>query len=116
MIQNLTADYQEVLGKNRISVVKTYATWCGPCKLFKGHFSRWSENYKVYNDTEIRYYEVNSDEVPQFIREYKAKYLPSTLFFVYGVHVFTIKGITRSKVFEEILTKALEIKYTVKGN
>lgn len=107
-------DYKTELGKNRISVVKVHANWCGPCKLLKSHYNRWSDNYKVYNDTEIKYYELDNDKNKKFIEEYKVKHLPSMLFFVYGVHVFTIRGMTRAKIFEGILQKTLDIKFEIK--
>jgi len=40
--------------------------------------------------------------------------LPSVLFFVYGVLVYKIQGITRSAIFEEILDKTLKVPFSIK--
>jgi len=106
--------YEDELSKNRLSVVKVYATWCGPCKLLKPHFNKWSDNFGVYNDTDIKYYEINNDENKKFIKKYEISHLPSIMFFVYGVHVFTIKGMTRSSVFEKILGLSFGVDFEIK--
>lgn len=115
MIETLTDDnFEDLLQKNRVSVVKVQADWCGPCKLLKPHFLRWTKNYYVYNDTRIKYYEINNDQNRKFTEKYKTTHLPSILFFVHGVHVFTIRGMTRVKVFEEVLKQTLEVKFDIK--
>lgn len=116
MIETLTdTNYEDLLQKNRVSVVKVHADWCGPCKLLKSHFLRWTDNFHVYNDTRIKYYEINNDKNQLFVKKYKVTHLPSILFFVHGVHVFTIRGMTRVKVFEETLKKTLEVKFEIEG-
>lgn len=110
MIEQLTQDtYKEELRKHRISVVKVNATWCGPCKFMRAAYERYAETYSDYNGLSIPFYKIDNDKNPEFIKRHKVKALPTFMFFVYGVHVFSIQGITRTKVFEGILDKALEI-------
>lgn len=117
MIETLTdKDFEEELGKHRISLVKVYASWCGPCKLVKSHFKKWSETYDVYNEVPVKYYEIENDKNRKFVEGYNVIALPSILFFVHGVHVFTLRGMTRAKVIEEMLQRTLDIKFEVKRN
>lgn len=99
------------IDNDRISVVKVSTTWCGPCKMLKPKFTRWSDNFSVYNDTKIKYYEVDGDKCPSFKQEFKIDRYPTTLFFVYGVLVFIQHGMGRESVHEDLLKKTLEIKY-----
>ena len=116
MVTELKNDtWEETLSKERIAVVKCYADWCGPCKFYAPHFQKFSENISVYNDTEIKYYQINNDKSLSFKREFKVTSLPSMLFFVHGVLVYKIEGVTREKVFKEILEKSLNVKFRVKG-
>ena len=113
MVVELGEDWNDVISNERISVVKCYATWCGPCKFYSSHFKKFSENYEVYNDTEIKYYQANSDILKDLSEKYKVDRLPTTMILVHGALVYKIQGITRSSVFEEALDKALKIKFTV---
>lgn len=114
MITALTDEnFEEILSKERISVVKVYATWCGPCKFLNTHFKKWSENYKNFKDVDICFHEVDNDKCSRFIEKYKTDSLPSIIFMVHGCPVFVIKGITRQTVFEEMLSKTLEVDFKV---
>lgn len=112
MIIKLTNDnYREVLDdltKPKIAVVKIGASWCGPCKLIKPHYERWSENHK--DEEDVSFYEVDNDECPDFVREYKIDSLPSILFFVYGMETFSIRQMTTSAIFDGVLEKVREIR------
>lgn len=111
MVTELKSDWEDVLSKERIAVVKIYGDWCGPCKFFAPHFNRYSENIPVYMDTEIKYYQSNNDKNKTFSKMYEVDRLPSVIFLVYGVMVYKIQGVTRQFIFEDILKKSLEVKY-----
>lgn len=111
MVAELKSDWKKVLEGERISVVKCYANWCGPCKFYGPHFQRFSENLDVYNDIEIKYYQCNTDELRDLKEEYKIDILPSTLFLVHGVLVYKLTGISRQSVIESLLDRTLKTPY-----
>jgi len=113
MVIELDEDWEKELQRERISVVKCYATWCGPCKFYTPHFQRFSENVDVYNDVPIRYYQCNNDKITDFKIRYKVDRLPSTLFFIHGVLVTRIHGITRQSILEKVIDQVLEIPYHI---
>lgn len=115
MIYTLTdKDYDNILQKERIAVVKVYAPWCGPCKFMKSHYEKWATQFGNYNGTPVKFYEIENDKNQEFVKKYKVESLPTLVFFIHGVEVFKIKGMTRATVFEETLKKALEVKYEIK--
>lgn len=114
MIKTLTEQtYEDVLRNNimdhtKIAIVKVSAPWCGPCKLLKNHYEKWAEQHK--DEEDVTFYEVDNDSNPNFLRQYEVNAIPSILFFVYGVETYSIRSMTRQKVFEEVLQKTREIK------
>jgi thioredoxin 1 len=114
MVTELGKDWDAVLSQERIAVVKCYGTWCGPCKFFTPHFNRYSNNFKVYNDTEIKYYQSDNDKLPDLKAKYGVTVLPTTLFLVHGILVKKVQGITRQSVFEEMLSDTLNVKFHVR--
>ena len=114
MINVLTdSNYDSILQNDRIAVVKVFAPWCGPCKFMKSHYEKWSNKYSVFMDTPVSFYEIENDKNKGFIEKYKVESLPTLIFFVHGIEVFKIKGMTRASVFEDTLKKSLEIKYEI---
>jgi thioredoxin 1 len=111
MVTELNEDWEEVLANERISVVKCYADWCGPCKFYSPHFQRFSDNLDVYNDTEIKYYQSNNDKLKDFKERYNVDTLPTTLFLVHGVLVYRLTGVTRQSVIEKLLMQTLKTNY-----
>lgn len=114
MVTELGKNWEEIIPQERIAVVKCYGDWCGPCKFFAPHFQKYSDEFPVYMDTEIKYYQSNNDKNRTFAKEYVVDRLPITLFLVHGVLVYKIQGVTRQSVFEDILKKSLEVEFRVK--
>ena len=113
MVTELNDDWDDVLQKDRIAVVKCYGTWCGPCKFYSPHFQRFSENLDVYKDTEIRYYQSDNDRLKNFKHKFQVDRLPSTLFFIHGVLVTRISGVTTQRIMEKVIDQVLKIPYTI---
>jgi len=114
MVTELGKDWDDVLQKDRISVIKCYGTWCGPCKFYSPHFQRFSDNLTVYNEVPIMYYQVDHDKLVDFREKFKVDRLPSTLFLIHGVLVVTLPGITSQRIVEKVLGQVLEIPYEIK--
>lgn len=114
MVTELNEDWKKTLESERISVVKCYSSWCGPCKFYAPHFQKIAENLSVYNDVEIKYYQSNGDKLIDFKKTYGIDRFPTTLFLVYGVLVTAIQGVTRHKIVEKMLDKSLKIPYDIK--
>ncbi len=117
MITTLTQEnYIEELSKHRIAVVKMYAHWCGACRFMISAYKRYAETYKDYNGEAVPFFEIDYDTNPEFVKKFeigdKGTALPSIMFFIYGILVYKIEGITQTKVFESTLDKTLQVEYS----
>jgi thioredoxin 1 len=111
MIEHLDdKTFEQVLVKERIAVVKVWATWCGPCKFMESHFRRWSNQMVKISDIDIPYFSVDNDNNPKFLDKCKVEVLPTILIMVHGVVVYKMQGIMRQTVLEDFIRKALRVK------
>jgi thioredoxin 1 len=62
-----------------LTVIKFFATWCRPCKLYAPVFERVAAL-----NPEVDFYTVDIDEDPSFKDRYGIKTVPTTLFFKNG--------------------------------
>jgi thioredoxin 1 len=108
--------FDKVLTKDRISVVKVYATWCGPCKFLEPHFRRWTKELSTMNGVDISYYQVDNDKCLDFVNKHKVKSLPTILIMVHGAVIYKLEGVTRQAVIEDLIKKALRVKIEYKEN
>lgn len=70
-------------------VVKFFATWCGPCKLYAGAFNRVAEK-----NPDIDFYEIDVDQHPELKDQARVISVPTTIFFKDGAEVHRIRGAT----------------------
>lgn len=111
MVKNLdNKTFNEVLTKDRLSVVKVFATWCGPCKFLTPHFEKWSEELTKMDGVNIAYYQADNDKCVDLVRRYKVHSLPTILIMVHGAVIYKLEGITRKSVLENLIVKALDVK------
>ena len=59
--------------KTGYSVVKFYAEWCGPCKMFKSTFEELADKHA----NKAEFYSVNADEQSGILEKYGVKSLPT---------------------------------------
>lgn len=93
-------NFNEMLNKTDIAVVKYYADWCGSCKLFAPKFNRVS-NEDGYSD--ITFLDVNAEQNPEARKAAGVDNLPFLAVFKNGV---LVEGAASSK--EEYLRKIIE--------
>ena len=109
MIKTLTDEnFMDELAPHKVAVVKVYASWCGPCKFMKAAYQRYAKTFAEYEGVKIPFYEIDHDKNPEFIQRFGTVNLPTFAFFVHGIMIFKIEGITRTKVVEEVLKRALK--------
>jgi thioredoxin 1 len=59
------------------TVLKFYATWCGPCKIYEPIFEETAKN-SLYTD--IYFATIDIDQNPDLSIEYEIQSIPTTLF------------------------------------
>jgi len=71
--QVLTADF---------AIVDIWATWCGPCKLFKKIFEEFSKKLEAH--PQIKLFSVDTDKHPEISTKYGITSVPTILYFKQG--------------------------------
>lgn len=88
-------ELEEELKNNKNTFVMFSASWCGPCKVIKPEFLKFS-NDKKYET--ICFVQIDIDEADQICNEYKIKSIPTFIMFVDGVVYERIEGNDVSKI------------------
>lgn len=75
---NVQAKVDEVKNESDIkktgyAIVKFYAEWCGPCKMFKPEFEELATKYSDKGS----FYAVNADEQSEILQKYGVNSLPT---------------------------------------
>lgn len=77
------------------TLVMFTATWCGPCKIIKPIFQRFSVDSKYEN---IGFIQVDIDEADELCREYNIKSVPTFIMFVDGTVYERLQGASSSSL------------------
>jgi thioredoxin 1 len=116
MIEHLVdKTFDQRLAKERIAVVKVWASWCGPCKFLDPHYRKWAKQLNNVHGVDIPYFAVDNDKNRQFVEKYQVKSLPTILIMVHGMTIYKIEGVTRQNVVEDLIRKALRVKVEYNG-
>lgn len=88
-------ELEEELKNNKNTFAMFSASWCGPCKVIKPEFLKFSDDKKYEN---INFLQVDVDDSEQICSEYKINSIPIFIMFVDGVIYERIQGIDSSKI------------------
>ena len=91
---NNPKDLTKLLNKSPVVVLKVYADWCGPCKMYGPKFNNLE---KKYDNKNISFGESNVDK-----KIVKVEALPTTIFIKDGRIVDKVVGGDILKVEEKI--------------
>ena len=88
------SELQEFIKKNNFVIVKTSATWCGPCKQIKPYVDKWLE---IIPDN-IKVVFVDADEGGDILRFLKWRSIPTFGNFIRGEHMDVFVGANKEKI------------------
>ncbi len=99
-LKNLPTNQQIDNFKNEINfqgvaVVKFYATWCQPCKVYAPIFEQASQDTEVTvgnKKIQIKYISIDIDKFSKVAAYCKVGPIPTTLFYKNGVLKETVRG------------------------
>lgn len=63
------------------TVIKYYATWCGPCKIYAPTFNSVKEKMQ---DENIQFIDINVEETSEYRSKYKVTSIPYTVLEIDG--------------------------------
>lgn len=83
-------------------VVKFWATWCQPCKLFAPTIEKLDDEF-----VNIKFLSIDADQVPQIVKKFKVRSLPTILILSDGEEVGRISGV---QLIDSLRTKLRELQ------
>ncbi len=81
-------EFNELLKTNKTIIVKFYADWCGPCKMFAPIFEAASKKASSVN-----FVTINVDELEEISKKYKITSIPTIVLFKNSAEVKRYTGI-----------------------
>ncbi|MBO8156349.1 MAG: thioredoxin family protein [Bacillaceae bacterium] len=90
--------FNEVINRSEISIVKFYANWCPDCVRMNYFIEPILEKYNQYN-----WFEMNRDDFPEIGEKYEVMGIPSLLVFRNGekiAHLHSANAKTPEQVTE----------------
>ena len=82
--------------------VKFWATWCQPCKIFAPTVEKLDKEFE-----NIEFLSIDADQVPQIVKQFKVRSLPTILILSDGEEVERISGM---QLIEPLRTKLRELQ------
>lgn len=95
---------KEKLVDSGVIVVKGYADWCMPCKMYKPTFEKVAERYK----DKASFYEIDLGNNQEFAQEYEVRGIPTTLFFKDGVYYMLRVGVYTEEQLEAFIDMVIK--------
>jgi thioredoxin 1 len=97
--QNLTVDtFEDTVGRDGITLVDWWASWCGPCRMFGPIFERASEQH-----TDIVFGKVDTEAERQLAAAAQIMSIPTLMAFRDGILVFSQPGALPDKALEQVI-------------
>lgn len=96
-------EFDNIISKNNIVVVKFGAEWCGPCKNFNTVLKSLEKTLIDENTKDVVICEVDVEEVEDLTNRFRIRNVPTTLIFKGGEIVDKLIGTqSESKLKEKI--------------
>jgi thioredoxin 1 len=83
-----------------VSVVKFFAEWCGPCRVFTPIMENVSKNIDS-----VSFYSVNTDERPDLAAKFNVNGIPATFIMKDGKIVENFTGIRNAKDITTLINR-----------
>lgn len=84
---------------NGLYVIKFWAPWCGPCKMYGPVIDKLEAEY-----TDFEFISIDTDQAPELARKYKISSLPTLIFIQDGEEKKRVVGLSLIKPLRAIMT------------
>ena len=80
---------KENLSKDKLSIIKFYAEWCGPCKMLAPVLEEISNEYSNIDIYEV---DIDDDTKEELVKQYSVNVVPTVIFVKGGKTVANFAG------------------------
>ena len=88
---------------NGLYVIKFWAPWCGPCKMYNPIIERLDDEFD-----NINFLSIDTDQVPELAKRYKISSLPTLVVVYNGEEKSRVLGLSMIKPLRTILRDACD--------
>ena len=99
-----SADFQETVSGNGITLVDFWADWCGPCKRFAPVFEAAAERHP-----EITFAKVDTESEQDLAAAASITSIPTLMAFRDGVLVYSEAGALPPQALEQLITAVADL-------